>query len=94
MTHTEWKLRYRLYRSIADSIYVSRIERAREACRLAGLDPNLLGIHPHNAMCAYTQGQSWQDVNYHYVRLCLRMLKSATEGHRIVDRWLNRVGIR
>lgn len=94
MSSSEWKNKYRAYRSIADSIYKSRITRAREVCRQAGLDPELLGIHPHNAMIAYELGTPWQDVDYHYVRLCIRLLESASEGHHIVDRWLSRVGIR
>lgn len=47
------------------------LNRARRACKDAGLDPTLLGIHPHNAMVSFEQGKPWKGINYSLVRRCL-----------------------
>lgn len=91
MTHSDWKTRYTKYREIAERICRMRTARARTACREAGLDPTLLGIHPHNAMIDFRAGKPWPGVDYSKVRLCLRLLDRLDEGARIVDRWDDRV---
>ena len=62
-------------------------ERAKTACHEAGLDPNLLGIHPHNAMCAYRAGKPWKGVNYSKCRLAIYLSGKAFEPVRVVERW-------
>lgn len=91
MTFQEWKAKYARYSEIAHRIRVMRNQRARQVCRDAGLDPNLLGIHPHNAMCGWHAGRPWPGVDYSKVRLCMRLLNSEFDAHRIVDEWTNRV---
>lgn len=44
------------------------LKRARQLCKEAGLDPNLLGIHPHNAMVSLHYGKPWPNVDYKKVR--------------------------
>ena len=92
-SHAEWCRRYRRLKDAADRICQARNNRARKVCKAAGLDPDLLGLHPHNAMCAYNAGQPWPEVNYSLVRKCLWLLDRQWEGHRIVDRWDKRVRI-
>ncbi len=93
MSHAEWCAKYSRMRDIAERIDQMRRDRARQACADAGLDPGLLGIHPHNAMCAFNAGKPWTGVNYSKVRLCLRILNSQFDAFRIVDRWDRRVRI-
>jgi len=69
--------------AVAESIY----QRARAACEASGLDPDYLGIHPHNAMVSYNAGQPWQGIDYSKVRLCQRLIERSWEPMRIVRRW-------
>lgn len=64
---------------------------ARKLAKEAGLDPNLLGIHPHNAMVCYNAGRPWQGVDYDKVKEVVRLLDREWEANRIVDRWDKRV---
>jgi hypothetical protein len=66
-------------------------ERARKVCREANLDPNLLGIHPHNAMCGFESGNPWPEVNYQKCRLTLHLLQRMFEPHRIYNRYAERL---
>lgn len=91
MSHDEWSRRYTRLRTIAEGIDKSRTARARRLCQEAGLDPTLLGIHPHNAMCGLAYGNPWPGVDYQKVRECLWMMARSGEGYRIVDRWSKRV---
>lgn len=60
--------------------------RCRDLSIQAGLDPNLLGIHPHNAMCSYDYGNPWPGVDYKIVRKILWLLRDYQwRAHRIVD---------
>lgn len=87
----EWRRRYRKLQDIADRVAAYRTKRARKACADAGLDPNLLGIHPHNAMVSLEYGKPWPGIDYSKVRLCLRIQRQTFEGSRIVERWDKRV---
>ena len=91
ISQAEWQEKYSRMRAIAERIRDYRNGRARQACRDAGRAPNLLGIHPHNAMCAFECGKPWRGINYSKVRLCLRLLDLQFEGSRIVTRWNRRV---
>lgn len=86
-----WCAKYHRLKDIADRVAASRRERARVLCAAAGLDPELLGIHPHNAMCGFERGQPWAGVDYDLVRRCLHLLRTQFEGCRIVENWDKRV---
>jgi len=81
------RVTYSRMRETADRVSKLRFDRARQACKDAGLDPGLLGIHPHNAMCAYESGQPWKGVDYSKVRLSLRLQTLAFEPMRVLERW-------
>jgi len=66
--YTRLKERVRDYESLV-------WQRAFSLCREAGLDPTLLGIHPHNAMVSFDQGRPWSGVNYKKVRRVLWLTK-------------------
>jgi len=91
MQYNQWLRRYTHLRQIADRVAQSRNRRARQACQEAGLDPSLLGIHPHNAMCSFREGRPWPEVDYSKVRLCLWLLDREFEGYRILEGWDARV---
>lgn len=69
-----------------------RNDHARQLCKDAGLDPQLLGIHPHNAMCSFHDGKPWPNVNYSKVRACIRELNREFEASAILDRLYKRLG--
>jgi hypothetical protein len=54
---------YNTIKARADRITQMRNDRLRKMCKDAGLSPDLLGIHPHNAMCDYPNNP-WPEVNY------------------------------
>jgi hypothetical protein len=86
------RYRYQALRAMAERIDRARTNNARRLCAESGLDPQLLGIHPHNAMIDYRAGRPWQGVNYHLVRACMREMDRSFEGHRILDRMYHRLG--
>jgi len=88
--YEEWREKYSKMRDMAERILTMRIERARRVCRDAGLDPGLLGIHPHNAMMSFKSGHPWPEANYSKVRLCLRILNMESP-HEIIHRWDKRI---
>jgi hypothetical protein len=87
----EWQRLYGVARDRAERITKMRYERARQACAAAGLDPGLLGVHPHNAMVSYSYGKPWPGVNYSLVRRCLWLMKTAYESSRILERYNTRL---
>lgn len=87
MTMTEWANQYRQHKDRADRVSAMIRERARQACIQAGLDGQLLGIHPHNALCSYEQGKPWPEVDYHYCRLSLYLQEQSFEPYRILEAW-------
>ena len=67
--------------------------RMRTLSSEAGLEPKLLGIHPHNAMVSATHGKPWADVNYSKVRKILWLERNRLwEAHRIIDKLYKRIG--
>jgi hypothetical protein len=83
--------RYQETANRADRISKAILDRARKACREAGLDPALLGIHPHNAMCSFQDGKPWPGVDYQKVRLCIHLINKSYEPSRILDAWTKRI---
>ena len=74
----------------ADALTRTIISDARRTCQAAGLDPQLLGIHPYNAMCGLEYGHPWPDVDYSLVRRTLYLINRSYEPNRIVSRILDR----
>jgi hypothetical protein len=70
------KLNYTMLANMAERITKMRNDRLRKMCKDAGLSPELLGIHPHNAMCDYPE-KPWPEVDY---KICKRLV------------WLQRTG--
>ena len=65
----------------------SILKRAKKACAEAGLDADLMGIHPYNAIVSLAQGKPWPNVDYLKVRECIRLIELSWEPNRIVERW-------
>jgi hypothetical protein len=63
------------------------VERQRKLCKAAGLDPSLIGIHPHNAMVAYNAGKPWTNINYDLVRKIVWMQSHQWDSFRILEQW-------
>lgn len=57
-------INYSKIKDAANRIGQMRHDRLVKMCKQAGLSPDLLGIHPHNAMCGYHAGKPWKDVDY------------------------------
>jgi len=81
---------YTKAKACAKRIRDMRFRRAQDACRKAGLDVTLIGLHPHNAMVSLHYGKPWKGIDYHYVRLCLRLLDKQWDADRILDRYVKR----
>lgn len=90
MEFQDWQQFSRSVHERAERIRRMILYRARTACREAGLDPDLLGIHPHNAMLDYQAGRPWRGVDYSKCRLALRLTDLAFEPGRIADRLSSR----
>jgi hypothetical protein len=88
--HATWTAKYRKMRDISDRIDRMRYERKRTLCAEAGLDPNLLGIQPHNAMISADAGKPWPEVDYSKVRALLRVERMPSPSE-ILSRWDRRV---
>jgi hypothetical protein len=71
------KLSYDALRTRVDNLSKLMTDNARILCREAGLDPSLLGIHPHNAMVSLHYGKPWPEVNYSKCRATIRQMDRA-----------------
>ena len=91
LTLTEWQERYTLARERAERTSRMILDRARTCAFRAGLDPHLLGIHPHNAMVSFNSGNPWPGVDYHLVRKCLWLQKRAWEPTRLAEAYGSRL---
>lgn len=87
MDWNELCVQYAALRIVADATAAELTDKAREACKRAGLDPGLLGIHPHNAMVSYDAGHPWVGIDYGQVRLCLYLIEVSYGPHRELARW-------
>ncbi len=86
------KLIYRDLRARCDRVRDMRLARAREACRLAGLDPSIIGIHVHNALVSLEYGKPWPEVNYHYARKARWLMEGMFKASDCLDRLYRRKG--
>ena len=73
-----------------ENIYKMRWHRMRRLSVQAGLDPDLLGIHPHNAMCGYHDGKPWRGVDYSLVRKIMWLDRKNSDLYRLLDRYCNK----
>lgn len=85
MKMQEWQATAQKLRDHADKVAAEYREHARELCQEAGLDPNLLGIHPHNALCGLASGEPWPNVDYNKVKLCKWYLDNMWLASRAAD---------
>jgi hypothetical protein len=83
----QWRSRYHWLKYHAEQMSRVLNDEARQMCADAGLSPDLLGIHPHNAMYGLEGGQPWEGVDYNRVRICLDLLRIQFDAHRVVDSW-------
>lgn len=100
LTDKEWKEGYNRLKSHAEAMARIFNDLARKISADAGLDPNLLGIHPHNAMCGLAYGNPWREVDYNRCQAIVDLLAHEFDAHRMVaafdkatrcdphDRWL------
>ena len=63
---------------------------AQEACRKAGLDPSMAGLHTHNAIVSESQGCPWPEVDYRYAHIAYDLLHMRWEPFRAVEGWARR----
>lgn len=90
MSIAEWQSLATSLHARADRLTHAIVSDARRTCHAAGLDPTLLGIHPHNAMVSLHYGKPWPEVNYALCRKTLWLIERSYEPSRIVDRILGR----
>ena len=90
---SEWTRDFEAWQTFARSVDVRAdrvarqiMESARKATREAGLDAGIIGIHLHNAWCAFEAGQPWPEVNYRKVRLARRLVERSFKPHQIASR--------
>ena len=88
MTHAEYLEKYRQLKERANKIENSVRNRMKKLCKESGLDPDLLGIHPHNAMVSYNAGHPWKGINYSLVRKIQWLEREKLfQASRIVEIW-------
>jgi hypothetical protein len=90
ITFAQWTQLASALHARADRVSKMIHAEARRTCKAAGLDPDLLGIHPHNAMCGWHNGKPWPEVNYSLCRRTLWLIERSYEPNRIVERILAR----
>ena len=83
---------YNELKNLAGRIEKMRRAHAQQLCREAGLDPSLLGIHPHNAMVSLHYGKPWPEVNYSKCRACIRQMDRMFDADKILDALYSRIG--
>lgn len=71
----------------SNKLYESRLARAKALCKASGLDPELLGIHPHNATVSRNNGKPWPGVDYALVAKCQHELHHLFDARDLVHNW-------
>jgi hypothetical protein len=87
LTFDEWRKRYIQRKEVATAISHRRNNRARRLCSESGLDPNLLGIHPHNATVSRDTGNPWPGIDYAKVDACIHELHNEFTAFNAVSDW-------
>jgi hypothetical protein len=86
MTFAEYQKYSRNIHNRADRVKNMILAEARATCKAAGLDPGLLGIHPHNAMCDYRAGRPWAGVDYQLVRRTQWLIERSYQPSRLASK--------
>lgn len=84
LTYTEWQLAYNNLKTAAKLMEEVFHVLAKKICADSGLDPNLLGIHPHNAMIAFEAGNPWKEVDYNRVQAVQHLLAHEYDASKMV----------
>ena len=66
------------------------IDRMRETALQAGLDPQIAGLHAHNAMCSFHSGHPWPECDYSLVRRVLWLEEQSFVPERLAARIIER----
>jgi hypothetical protein len=83
--------RYQILRNRAENYSRMVNDQARKCCKEAGLDPSLLGLHPHNAMVSLHYGKPWKGVDYSLVRKTIWLCDEVQwQAHRLLDAYCQR----
>ncbi len=85
LTTEEWRKAHNDLQMHAKAMSGIMNDLARRISGDAGLDPNLLGIHPNNAMAGKEHGQPWEGVDYNRVQVVLDLLAHEFDANRMVD---------
>lgn len=83
----EWKETYLKLDDLRNQWQRVINDQARKLSADAGLDPNLLGVHPHNAMVAYNAGNPWPNVDYDRVKMVQKLLEIQFDTSRCIEKW-------
>jgi hypothetical protein len=85
LTNAEWQKAYADLKMLAGMM--SRIfnDLARHISADAGLSPDLLGIHPHNALVSRDAGQPWAEVDYNRAQAVKDLLDHEFDANGMVD---------
>jgi hypothetical protein len=89
-SYSEWQA---FSRNIRERARVTRnqiIDRMQETAQLAGLDPQMAGLHAHNAMCGFETGHPWHECDYSLVRKVLWLEQRSFEPERLASRIIDR----
>lgn len=85
------KVKYEVVRERCERVRAMIIKRARRETLAAGLDPDLIGVHLHNALVGLHYGKPWPGIDYKKVRRAKRLFDevSARPG-RLLDQLYER----
>ncbi len=82
MTFEQWQEYHRGLMNRAEKVRASMTERARRIGQKAGLAPDIVFLHAHNAMVDHHYGKPWRNVDYHGVRKVQHIEKHLFDAHR------------
>lgn len=90
MTFQQWQEFSRNIRDRAQACRNLILDDMRRTARAAGLDPNIAGLHAHNAMCSFRTGNPWKECDYSLVRRTLWLEQRSFEPERLASRIIDR----
>jgi hypothetical protein len=85
---------YRALKARATRSRDLKLARVRRIAAAAGIDPGFPFTHAGNAMCGLKNDRPWRGVDYSKVRLVLRLERDVFAADHIVDRLVDRRGLR
>ena len=90
MTFQEWKEYTNKVHGISDRNQASLLARARKTARKAGLSPEMPFLHAHNAMCSFSYGKPWKEVDYKLARKVLWLEQKGFEQGRTASKAISK----